>query len=878
MYKIFALAALSQIFITTPAPASMVPQQVSVQASTNAKSLFDQGLNLYQAQKYSEAVKSFQQAATAFGNNGDKLNQALSWNYLSLSYQELGQLSEAGIINESIKLLQSKSGSKEYLSIRAQAYNTLGKLQLAQGQPENAFLSWQEAVNIYSQIQDISGKIGAQINQTQALQALGLFRRAKNTLESVKSDLTKQQDPVLKATGLLSLGNALRVVGDLNLSLQVLDDASKLAPSKEILAEILLSKGNTVQAQKKTLGEDTTQQALQLYQQAATTSSIPTTQVQAQLNILRLLVSSSQPEQLRGAQTLSQQLQAQIDSLPPSHSSVYARINFAQSLIKLALQTNSTAVSPQDACTNGHPICTAAKVIVIGIKQAQSLNDLRAEAYAIGTLGHLYEQTQQWTEAENLSKQALKLSESIQAKDISSRWLWQLGRIKSADNNPGRNQEQAIVAYEQAVNILKYLRRDLAALNRDVQFSYREEIEPIYRQYVRLLLISQAQPDFKTLEKARKTIEALQVAELNNFFRSACVDAQPVEMKKIDQNQTTSVVYPFILSDRLAVITWFPKQPQEQSLKLHTINISQNEFENKVSTLRQQLTIRSTYEFLPLAQEMYNWLIRPIETDLQNSRISNLVFVLDGRLQGIPMAALHDAQKNEYLVQKKYDIALTPGLEILPPRNIARGRLEGIFAGINEPNKTSTQTFPGLPAVRRELETITKKLSTQNLFNNNFTTEKFERAVTSSQAPIVHLATHGKFSSRAEDTFILAWTQPLSVKQLDSLLKARETKQQAIDLLVLSACQTAVGDDRAALGLAGIAVQSGARSTIGSLWSVDDNATSNLMIQFYQQLVNNQKPRGEALRLAQMSLLSAEDPTFKHPYYWAPFVLVGNWQ
>ncbi|BAZ16723.1 hypothetical protein NIES4071_86010 [Calothrix sp. NIES-4071] len=898
MSTFFALAALSQIFITTPANLSLNlspakretlnfppslqgkgARGLGLQASANTK-LFDQGLKLYQVQKYSEAARLFQEAATAYGNSGDKLNQALSWNYLSLSYQELGQVSEAGIINESIKLLQSKSGSKEYLSVRAQAFNTLGKLQLAQGQPENALLSWQEAINIYSQIQDSSGKIGTQINQAQALQALGLFRRARNTLENVNLDLEKQQDTVLKATGLLSLGNAMRVVGDLDSSLRVLDNASKLASSKEILAEILLSKGNTVQAQKKTLREDGTTEAIQLYQQAAATSEKPTTQVQAQLNILRLLVSSSQPDQWRGAQTLSQQLQAKLDNLPPSHSTVYARINFAQSLIKLANKTDSTGTSPQDACTNGHPICTAAKAIVTGIKQAQSLKDLRAEAYAVGTLGNLYEQTQQWTIAENLSKQALKLSEGIQAKDISARWLWQLGRIKSADSNPERNQQQALVAYEQTVNILISLRRDLASVSRDVQFSFREEVEPVYRQYVRLLLLSQnGQPDFKTLEKARKTIEALQVAELNNFFRSACVDAQPVEIKNIDRNQATSVIYPFILSDRLAVITWFPNQPQEKSLKLHTINISQSDFEKQVSTLRQQLTIRSTYEFLPLAQNMYNWLIRPIEADLQNSRVRNLVFVLDGRLQGIPMAALHDAQKNEYLVQKGYDIALTPGLELLPFRNAGRVKQQGIIAGINQPNKISNQTFPELPAVTRELETITKNLSnTKELLNNNFTPEKFEQAVTSFPAPIVHLATHGKFSSRAEDTFILAWAEPVTIKQLDSVLKARESQQQAIDLLVLSACQTAVGDERAALGLAGIAVQSGARSTIGSLWSVNDDATTDLMIDFYKEYINNQKTRGEALRLAQTSLLSGDNPTFKHPYYWAPFVLVGNWQ
>lgn len=870
MSILLTLTALSQILTTTPAP-KITKQEVSIQAPTNTQQLFNQALKSYQTQNYSEAAKLFQQAATAFGSNGDKLNQALSWNYLSLTYQELGLLSEAGVINDSIKLLPNQTGSKQYLSVRAQAFNTLGKLQLTQGQPENALSSWQEAINIYSILQDISGKIGTQINYAQGLQALGLFRQTLNQLENVRSDLEKQQDPVLKATGLLALGNAMRTVGNLKLSKEVLDDASKITQvtSKEMQAEILLSKGNTVQAQKQTLGsedvtlkEQKTQDALQLYNKAAETSENPTTQVQAKLNILRLLIDSSKP----GAQTISQQIESQLNSLPPSHHSTYARINFAQSLVKLAKKTNSAEA-----------INIAAKVVVTGIKQAQSLNDLRGEAYALGTLGNLYEQTQQWDEAENLTNQALKISEGIQAKDISSRWFWQLGRIKSVTNNPERNLQEAISAYEQSVNILVSLRRDLAAVNRDVQFSFREEVEPVYREYVRLLLQTQnGLPDVKTLDKARQAIESLQLAELNNFFRSACLDSQPVQIESIDKKQSTSVIYPVILSDRLAVITWLPNQPKEKSLKLHTVNISQAEVENQVNDMRQKLVIRSTYEFLLPAQEIYNWLIRPIEADLQSSSVKNLVFVLDGTLQSIPMAALHDQQKEEYLIEKGYDIALTPGLELLPPRDLSQGRLDAVVGGISK----EVPGFPALPGVEKELSEIRKKLAaTKDLLNTNFTRDNIEQAVTSSPAPIVHLATHGKFSSRAEDTYILAWTTPVNVTELDKVLKARETnQQQAIELLVLSACQTATGDDRAALGLAGIAIQSGARSTIASLWSVNDDATTNLMIQFYKQFIKNPKARGEALRLAQMSLLRGEDPTFKHPYYWAPFVLVGNWQ
>ncbi|MBD2212723.1 CHAT domain-containing protein [Nostoc linckia FACHB-104] len=893
MYKFLALVTLSQILITSPISAVSKPIS-QITAPTSAQQLFDQGLKQYQSQKYSEAAKLFLDASTAFGNGGDKLNQALTWNYLSLSYQELGQLPEAEkVISDSVNLLQSKNGSKEYLSIRAQAFNTLGRLQLAQGKIENAISSWEEAITIYTLLQDSTGKIGAQINQMQGFQALGFFQRARKTLENAEQDINQQQDPMLQATGMLSLGNTLRVVGDLDKSKTVLEKAETVArnlPSQEILAEILLSKGNTIQAMQENSANDSfqkdakNQEVLELYQRAATIAEKQITRLQGQLKILRFLVESPKAEQWSQVQTLSPQIQSLLESLPPSRSSIYARINFAQSLMKLAKKTESAkgVISSQDACTSGHPACIAAQVIVTGIKQAQNLQDLRAEAYTLGTLGNLYEQAQQWSEAENFSKQALKISEGIQAKDISSRWFWQLGRIKSVASNPQRNEKEAILAYEEAVKIFRYLRRDLVAVNRDVQFSFRDEVEPVYREYVRLLLQPKGeQTDTETLEKARKAIESLQLAELDNFFRSACLDSQPVKLEKIESTQPTAVIYPIVLSDSLATIISLPNQPEGKSLKLHLTKISKDSVEEKVDELQQKLVIRSTYEFLLPAKDIYNLIIRPIEADLQNSGTKNLVFVLDGRLQSIPIAVLYDENKKQYMIQKGYDIAVSPGLELLPPKFFNRGRLQAIVGGITKETKFDSESFPKLPYVKKELTEIGNKLAvTRDYLDEEFNSKKLEQAISYSVAPVVHLATHGQFSSKADRTFILSGGGKLDINNFSNILKARETNQpQAIELLVLSACKTAAGDNRAALGLAGIAIQSGARSTLASLWSVNDEATTNLMIQFYQELVDHKKTKAEALRLAQNYLLSGKaDSLYKHPYYWSSFVLVGNWE
>ncbi|MDB9341352.1 CHAT domain-containing protein [Nodularia spumigena] len=980
MSTLFILATLAQIAIPVSLPRSLANHPVSialVQATSDADLLLEQGLKLYQLERYAEAAKIFQQVSQSTSNS---LSQAQALNYLSLTYQQLGQLSDAEeAIKQSFQLLPQKTGTKEYLSIRAQALNTQGKLLLAQGKSETALDIWDEAIATYGKIGDNDGKIGSQINQAKALQTLGFYRRSRDTLENVKKNLDKQPDSPLKVTGLLSLGNALRIVGDVKASQSILAESCEIETKRlqltascdieandlqskenipaqsttERLAEIFVSLGNTAQAQEKN------QEALQFYQRAANTSQQQTTQLQAQINRLRLSVnllaiatneeaisqletsseesseletsseesseiaaSSEESSEIEASSEESSEIEAsseesseietssgesseiaassvlepseiealsaeilaqlqvlpsELDKLPPSRSSIYARINFAQSLVKLTKIDGATKgiISIEDNCTSVNSLCTAAKVLVTGVKQAKELADVRAESHARGTLGCLYEQTQQWSEAQKLTEQALQLAEGIRAKDIAYNWYWQLGRLLSKADNPQSNSKGAIASYEQAISILKTLRRDLSAVNRESQFSFEDEVTPVYREYVNLLLPKTGEPSQDNLDKARKVIESLQLAELDNYFRTACLDTQAVLIENIDQSGQTAVVYPIILSDRLVIILSVPNSENSQTLKFHTVPISEKEFANTIEYLRQKLVLRSTREFLIPSQQVYNWLIAPMESNLANSGVKNLVFVLDGTLQTIPIAALYDQDKKEYLVQKGYNIAITPGLELLPPTPFTSGRLQAVVGGLSE----ARDNFPPLPGVENELKEIQKILSdSQTFINDSFTSQKIEQTIKLSPFPIVHLATHGNFSSKAEDTFILSWNKRVNVSDLGSLLTTRgEQQSQVIELLVLSACQTASGDNRAALGIAGVAIQSGARSTLASVWSVNDDATADLMVNFYQNLAKK-NTKAESLRRAQLALLEGEDSTYKHPYYWSPFILVGNWQ
>ncbi|AFZ29756.1 Tetratricopeptide TPR_1 repeat-containing protein [Gloeocapsa sp. PCC 7428] len=832
------------------------PAVAVVSLSASLSESIQQGRELYKTGQYAQAAVVWQQAAKAYQASGDSLNQAMALSNLALAYQQLGNLSPANqAIATSLQLLNSTSRTNsQHAQILAQALNNQGSLQFTQGKTEQALSTWQKATAAYTKAADTIGITRSLINQAQAQQALGLFRRAVTTLNQANQTLQQQPNSVIKVAGLRSLGNALRIVGNLSQSQQVLQQSLQLAQklgSPQEIAATLASLGNTVRSQQNP------QAALAYYQQAASVSPTASTQLQAQLNQLSLLLETGD---LGAAQALLPQIQSQLASVPTSQTKVYARITLAQNLIRLQ--------QAQSKAQTGVPSwLEIGKLLASAVQEAKYLQDPRATSYALGNLGGLYEQTQQWTNAQELTQQALVLAQGINALDIAYRWQWQLGRLLQAQ---GQTQ-LAIAAYDEAVQTLQTLRYDLVAINPDVQFSFQEEVEPVYRELVSLLLQSNdtAQPSQQNLQKARQTIESLQLAELNNFFRAACLDAnRQIDQVVDEQDRTAAVIYPIILRDRLEVIVKLPQQP----LRHHSIIVSQAEFETTLEQLQQQLIEPDTFtEVQALSQKVYEWLIRPQLTTLNASNIQTLVFVLDGALRNIPMAALYDAQRQQYLIEQ-YSIALAPGLQLINPQPLQRQRLQALTAGLSQPR----YGFGGLNYVEREIEQITSEVSSRVLLNQEFTSQALQNQVNSLSFPVVHLATHGQFSSNIEQTFILAWDKPINVNELNDLLRTRSrNRSSAIELLVLSACETAAGDKRAALGIAGIAVRAGARSTLASLWSVDDQSTALLMSQFYAELASNQVNKANALRQAQLSLL--KNPNYAHPMYWSAYVLVGNW-
>jgi CHAT domain-containing protein len=861
-------AIVSPSFANSPASSTVT----SIVSQTQVQTLQQQGKAFYQVGRFTQAVTVLQQVVRSYQQQGNTIGQAITLSNLALTYHQLGDWTQANkAISSSLNLFACSANSTEQRLATAQALDIQGRLQLAQGQPEQALATWQQSAQYYKQLNNSDLLTRNQIEQSRALQALGLYERAIALLTELEQVLRSQSNSLTKVAELRSLGEALRVVGDLDLSRQRLQDSLELALAlpvsaangdnvKEAIALTQLSLGNTARAQQ----DNST--ALKWYQQSANTK-VATTQLQSNLNRFSLLVETAKT---LDAQALLPQIQSQLQELPLNRTTIFAQINLAQSLAKGAPAFSSTE---------------SAALLSAAAKQSEQLGDRRTQAYAVGLLGGLYEQAQQWSFADSLTRQALQLTLSTNATDVTYLWQWQLGRILKAQAQKGidvaKNSSEAIASYEEALKTLQSLRLDLASINVDQQFSFRQSIEPAYRQLIELLLQPDSdskEPNQKNLVKARKTLESLQTVELQNFFREACVDI-PVAIDRIVEqtstlsgdfsNASAAVIYPIILPNSIEVVL---KLPNQTNLLHYSTKVERKQVEKTLRDLRSQITQPETQRSLQaLSVQVYDWLIRPAATELTNNQIGTLVFVLDGFLKNIPMAALYDGK--QYLVET-YAIALTPGLELLPPQPLERQEIRLLFAGLSRP----VEGFSPLAAVEQEKDGILAEIpQTVVLLDRDFTAKALQSQIEQAPFQIVHLATHGRFSSDRAQTFIRTLDRRINIDELNRILQTREQVQPtAIQLLTLSACQTAEGDERAALGLAGVAVRAGARSTLASLWSIDDRSSAFLMVEFYRHLVENPSiSKSQALRQAQLTLV--KHPNYNHPSYWAPYVLLGNW-
>jgi len=860
-----------------------------------ARPLVQQGVDAYQQGNFQEAIAHWETALSFYQNQNQNQNNPVN----------------TAIVLENL----------------ARTYQTLGKTS-------EAIDRWEQGIALYRQMHDLQQMGRLQTEQAQTYSQMGQYRQAIALLcGSLKGEsacvagstlLTARavDDPLGETAALGSLGEAHRLRGDYELAIAYLEAArqSQGLQASGYESAVLNSLGNAYvnQAQvsyrraysARQIGEDDkvsnalrnkgnrdNTQALGYFQQSlalAEAQNDRAAQLRSLLNAIPAAYRTGKPTDQTTAVAQTQQSIALLNTLPDSQAKVYATLDLARLLEPISadvpfsrVQCFASGLEPQ-----------ARALLQQAVAVAERIGDRRSQSFALGELGHFYECRKDLPQAAALTQQARAAAE--REPDSLYLWEWQAGRILKANQQP----EAAIPVYDKALKTLEALRKDILSAKQDIQLDFRDTIEPVYREAVELRLkqdkpsvmrpiveerveerdeaqVEERDEARDNLNATLETLDSLKLAELQNYFGNDCavISLNDKDNLKDLLKSTTATAFfsSVILDDRTAIVVRFPNGQQQfewiqsdgQFVDKETLTGEINTYRKSLEERKELLEVYQTQQ----AQKIYGWVIAPFAQALEQTETKTLIFVQDGILRSVPMAALHDGEK--FLIEK-YAIATTPSLPLTRPQPLERRGLKVLALGLTQAATLDGQMFPALTNVNTEIQAIERIFpQSKPLLDQDFTSGSLQQELDKNDYPIIHIATHGEFGTEPEKTFLVTGgPQRLTLNKLDGILRSINP-DSPIELLSLTACKTAVGDDRAALGLAGVAAQAGAKSVLASLWSINDSATSDLVDRFYSGL--QEQPlmtKAEALQQAQRSLLK-DNP---HPYYWAAFTLIGNWQ
>ena len=728
-----------------------------------------------------------------------------------------------------------------------------GLAAFERGAFQQAAVLWTGAAQAYEKQGEVAGRISALTHLAHAQSALGQYHQAATNLGTALELAQAAGDRRRAASIGAALGNVFIALGPPETAETYLRRALGVArelPDPALAATALNDLGNLLATQKKYAD------AVAAYRESIALATDPKQQdlrARARINAAVALREDGRPREALAA--LDEAL-SELRNLAPSQEIAFALVSAGLGYrdLRVSLPEERERLSRQ-----------AGAVFDYAGRSAGAIDDRRTASYALGYLGGLYEEDQRYADALELTHRAIFAAQQVDAPESLYRWQWQAGRLL---RKLGQT-EQAIDAYRRAVYTLQGIRPELSVGYGVAGGSFRDSIGPVYFELVDLLLQRTRSAESREqiaahLVEARQTVEQFKVAELRDYFRDDCVDTALSKVTRLDVvSRSAVIVYPILLADRTELLVSLPS-----GLKSVVVPVGADALTAEVRQFRRKLEKRTTREYLPHARKLYTWLLAPLEADLARARIDTLVFVPDGPLRTIPMAALHDGK--QFLVEK-YALAITPGLDLTDPRPIQRERAKVLAVGVTE----SVQGYPALPSVAAELDALRTLFGGTTLVDREFVVANLEKKLREEQFTILHVASHGEFGGTPAETFVVAFDDKLTMDRLDSFIGLFKYRDDPLELLTLSACDTAAGDDRAALGLAGAAVRAGARSAVATFWQVHDEVAAELVTQFYRELQDPAVSRAVALQRAQLKILG--NPRFVHPGYWSPFLMINSW-
>ena len=710
---------------------------------------------------------------------------------------------------------------------------------------------------------------------------------ATQTFENVLKNAEKSNDKLGQIVALAELGYTYYLAGNAEKAKPLLEKASAFVPAlnnPELAALIDDYLGMTY------LSLELNEQAAQRFNSALTKAT------SLNNSALILTIQSHQTRLENDTDQKANQLiriGQDITKLPDNEFKIKSLLAISEDLLSLLENTgNKTLVEPLYELLN----------------QAHSLtdNNSRLRSQSEGYLAKLYQLQDLNEDALQWLDKAIFDAQQANATDLLMQWELDIGKLLRQTNQ----YSEGIAAYQRAIKHLNDIRYSLPALLPDGKSSIRGFVDPIYRGLADILLL-QAEKTQNAIEKqqllsqAIDAIETIKQTELEDYFNDRClIDKDEFIDLKTALLPNIGIIYPIILPDRVELLfrTGDNKELKQSSTPTSVIIV------NKTIEQTAQYLREGQGNYRPNSRQLYQWLLKPYDELLKSKGIKTIVYLPDGALRQIPFSILLN---NKRFAIEDYEIVTLPRLvlkqnavrketkkyaliaalskpdggsldellngsfnNILGQRSIEESLLPDITVTAKPEDKRALLVEKlSLPSVNQEISALQKDFNNTSLINQQFTEQEFKSSVITGDYDLVHIASHGFFGKNADNSFIMMYDRNLKLPEFQTILNAPQIKYQPIDLLTLSACQTASGDDKALLGFSGIAIRTNTLSAIGTLWSVNDEATSTFMQSFYQHLET--LPKASALRQAQLGLLKT--PKFKHPYYWSPFVLVGHW-
>ena len=820
------------LFTSTAQAAPMVPRTCESIASGDRKSKF-------LATTSKRLPVSPENWLTAFDTSGDQLLAAAE----SAELLTVGAIGSSGTNQEDLERITRTQ--------RAMA-SVAGAVR--GGRFEDAAAGFELVASELEAAMDPQGASEVLVAYAQLQQNDGRFRGARISLERALALAEPLGDAEYTAGIRTSLGNALIGTGDLVRAEEELTRGLNVviaSKNKQPAPSVLNNLGNRHAATRDF------KSALWAYERSAKLAreiGRKGDEARALAGAARAALESGQ---LTNARMLLDQASPLVASLSEMRERVPLNIHMGRTFALLA------AMSPAGRAAS---LLSAFESYDAALKGAEQLGDLRAVALANLNLGALYRDEQHRSEALYLTRLAQRAAEGIHAPELLYRAHWQEGQILWSEHQVG----PALAAHRRAVEILEETKPVASDGYGSTDASFRMAVGGVYQDTVDLLLRTSSMVESEResdllIAEARETLEKLKGAELRDYFEDECIASVGSTGRGIDNlGESAAVVYTVTLPDRVEMLVGLP-----DGIERFTTKVSAARLNKSIDDFRVAVQNPLTNAHQALGKQLHNWIVAPYAERLDEEGIETLVFIADGRLRTLPFAALSDSE--DRYVGERFATATALSLRLLSPPEIVSERGRPVLAGLSE----SVQGFSELAAVPDELAQIKLIEGGDLLLNEAFTLDEIRSAVQREIPGIVHLATHAVFTGNPDTSFLLTHGGRVGFDDLSDVVGMTQADGAPLDLLVLSACETAVGNDRAGLGFTGSAIRSGARSAMGSLWPISDTAARTLMIDFYKGLNAPELNKAEALQKAQATLRDSE--RFAHPFYWAPFTLVNDW-